>query len=141
MSAISRRAPTVARILLGLIFFVFGLAGLFNLMPPPKEPPPPDMQTFFAGIMATKYFMPLLKLVETVAGAMLLSNRFVPLALTLLAPIIVNIVAVHTFLAPSGLPVAIVVLVLEIYLAWSYRDSYRTVLQARALPTGHGDQG
>jgi len=60
----------------------------------------------------------------------------VPLALTILAPIIVNILALHAFLLPSGLPVALVVLALELYLAWSYRSVFRPMLAARARPDG-----
>jgi hypothetical protein len=58
----------------------------------------------------------------------------VPLALTVLAPVIVNIVAFHLFLAPSGLPLAILVVALEVFLAWSYRSSFRAVLRVRAEP-------
>ena len=78
---------------------------------------------------------PLIKSVEVVAGALLLSNRFVPLALALLAPSVVNIVVFHAVLAPGGLPVAIVVLALELYAAWSYRDAYASMLHARTAPT------
>jgi hypothetical protein len=67
------------------------------------------------------------------AGVLLLANRCVPLALTLLAPIIVNISAFHIFLRPSPIRVGFL-LVTEIYLAWSYRDAFRGVLAARARP-------
>ncbi|WP_415908044.1 hypothetical protein [Oleiharenicola sp. Vm1] len=65
-------------------------------------------------------------------GALLLLNRFVPLALVILAPIILNIVLVHASMAPSGLPVATVVLVLELYLAWVHRRAYAPLLAARS---------
>jgi len=61
-------------------------------------------------------------------------NRFVPLALVLIAPVIVNIVLFHTILAPSGAVTAIVILALELYLAWAYRNYYRLVLTMRATP-------
>jgi len=64
----------------------------------------------------------------------LLSGRFVPLALAVLAPIVVNIVAFHLFLAPAGLPLPIVVLTLELFLAWSYRSAYRPMLGAHVQP-------
>jgi hypothetical protein len=86
------------------------------------------------GLAASGYFFPLLKLTEIAAGLLLLSGRFVPLALTVLAPIIVNIVAFHAFLAPGGIGIALFVLALELYLAWSYRDAFRSVLKSNARP-------
>jgi hypothetical protein len=123
------KATTAARILLGLVFFVFGLNGFLHFIPQP--PPSGTAADFLGGLMATGYFFPLLKGTEVLTSIALLSRRFVPLALTVLAPIIVNIVAFHLFLAPSGLPVALVILALEVYLAWSYRAAFRTVLRAR----------
>jgi hypothetical protein len=76
---------------------------------------------------------PLIKGTEVLAGALLLGNRFVPLALTLLAPITVNIVAFHALLSPGlGLPAVIVAL--QLYLAYAFRAQYRGVLQARVTP-------
>ena len=111
-----KKSPLIARIFLGLIFFVFGLNGFLNFIPqPPLEEP---MATFMKGMMVTKYFFPFLKGTETLCGLMLLSGAFVPLALVVLAPIILNIFLVHAFMAPSGLPVAIVIGLLEVYLAF-----------------------
>jgi uncharacterized membrane protein YphA (DoxX/SURF4 family) len=133
MKPIVRHLPTAARVLLGLVFFVFGLNGFLNFIPQPASVPEGAMA--FAGAMIkTGYLFPLLKATEVISGALLLSGRFVPLALTFLAPIIVNILAFHAFLEPSGLPVAIIVLALEVYLAWSYRESFRPMLAARAKP-------
>ena len=131
MNNISRHLPTVARVFLGLIFFVFGLNGFLHFIPNPTEALPDRAAAFLGGLMGTGYLFPLLKGVEVTAGFMLLSNRFVPLALALLAPIIVNIVAFHTLLVPSGVAIALVVLVLEVFLAWSYREVYRPMLTAR----------
>lgn len=138
MASLSRYAPTAARVLLGLIFFVFGLNGFFQFIPQPKEPPPPAALAFAGALMGTGYMFPLLKGVEVVSGALLLANRFVPLALTLLASIVVNIVAFHAVLAPSGIAIALVVLVLEVYLAWAYRASFRGLFVARAKPASQG---
>ena len=127
-----RHIPTVARILLGLVFFVFGLNGFLNFLPaPPLEGP---AGAFMGALAATGYMFPLIKGTEVVAGAMLLAGRFVPLALTLLAPILVNIVAFHAVLAPSGMGMQVVIVALELYLAWAYRDSFRGVLAANARP-------
>jgi uncharacterized membrane protein YphA (DoxX/SURF4 family) len=128
-----RHLPTVARILLGLIFFVFGLNFFFHFLPNP--PPPPAAGAFAGALFASGYLFPLLKTFEVLCGLALLSGRFVPLALTLLAPIIVNIIFFHAFLHPAGLPLPAVIVVLELYLAWSYRDAFRPLLNPRAQPT------
>jgi len=88
-----------------------------------------------SALFASGYFFPLLKGTEIVAGVLLLGNRFVPLALTLLAPVLVNIVAFHAFLAPVGLPIPIVLAAGELYLAWSYRDAFAPMLRARVEPS------
>ncbi len=127
----------IARILLGLIFFIFGLNGFLHFMPQPKDLPEGAV-TFFTAMVKTGYLIPLLFGAQTLVGALLLLNRFVPLALALIAPVIVNIVAFHLAVAPSGLPLAVVVLVLELYLAWSYRGAFRPMLAFRARPTARG---
>jgi uncharacterized membrane protein YphA (DoxX/SURF4 family) len=132
MKSISRHAPAAARIVLGLVFLVFGLNGFLHFIP---QPPPPEAAAAFAGaLFATGYMFPLIKGVEVVVGALLLSNRFVPLALALVAPNIVNILLFHLFLAPSGVPVAVIIVALELYLAWCYRDAYAPMLASRVRP-------
>ncbi|WP_437332308.1 DoxX family protein [Sorangium sp. So ce394] len=128
MNTVKRFAPSAARILLGLVFFVFGLNGFLQFLPQP--PAPEAAGRFAAALAATGYMFPLIKGTEVVAGALLLSNRYVPLALALLAPIVVNIVAFHTFLTPPN-PVAWLVLALEVYLAFAYRAAFRPMLAAR----------
>src|SRR5690606_32550264 len=117
----------VARILLGLIFFAGGLVGLLNLAPAPPDLPE-RLQTFNAGLMATGYFMTLLKGTETVCGLLLLSGFYVPLALFILAPIVLNIFLVHAFMEPTGLPVAITAGVLLSYLAF-FSEPYSAVVK------------
>ena len=117
----SLHLPAIARVLPGLMFFVFVLNGIFHLIPqPPKESMPGSIVEFTETRMATGYFLNLVKTTVVFVGALLLLNRFVPLGLTILAPVMVNIVAIHAILAPSGLGMAIVILTLELYLAWSY---------------------
>ena len=132
--SIARYAPTVARVLLGLTFFVTGLNGFLNFLPPPSGPMPEGLVAFSSALLKTGYMFPLIKGTELLVGALLLSNRFVPLALALIAPVIVNIFLVHAFLAPSGLALAIVLVALEIYLAWSYRHVYRPMLAIKTSP-------
>nr|ASV46878.1 hypothetical protein [uncultured bacterium] len=132
--SLSRHFTTVARCLMGLMFVVFGMNGFLNFIPPPPEPLPEGAVAFSAALMKTGYMLPLIKGTEVLVGVMLLANRFVPLALALLAPVIVNIVAFHAFLAPEGMVMTFVVLALELYLAWSYRAAYRPMLAMRVTP-------
>ena len=118
-----------ARILLGLIFFVFGLNGFLQFLP---QPPMAGAAGAFAGALAaTGYMFPLIKGVEVVCGALLLLGQFVPLALVLLAPIIVNIVLFHAVLAPEGVVMGIVILALELLLARAHRGAYAPMLKRR----------
>jgi putative oxidoreductase len=125
------KLPLIARVLLGLIFFVFGLNGFFHFIPTP-ELLPERIESFMGALEETGYFLPLLSGVETLCGLLLLIGRFVPLALTVLAPVVVNIILFHLFLDPKGIVVGLVALVLGIYLAWSHRSSFRGVLAAKA---------
>ena len=129
---ITRHAATAARVLVGLVFFVFGLNGFLNFIPPPATPLPDRAMAFLVAMIGTGYLIPLVAGTEVLAGALLLTNRFVPLALILLAPVIVNIVAFHAFLEPSGLVIGLVILALESFLLWSHRHAYQGVLTARA---------
>ena len=136
--AIRSKFPSIARILLGLIFFVFGLNGFLQFMPMPPMPEPAG--AFMGALAATGYMFPLLKGTEVLAGLLLLRGRFVPLALVLLAPVIVNITLFHAVLAPMNFGVVLTVLALEIYLAWAYRDAFRGVLSPQAQPTRAADR-
>jgi uncharacterized membrane protein YphA (DoxX/SURF4 family) len=130
--ALARSLPEAARVLLGLIFFVFGLNGFLHFLPQP--PPPAAIVPFVEGLTSTGYFMPVLKGVEVLAGLLLLSNRFVPLALTVLAPIVVQIALFHVLLAPA-LPMVVVLLALELYLAWTHRSAFAPMLAAKHRPS------
>jgi putative oxidoreductase len=136
MSTIVQKLPTVTRIAMALAFTVFGANQLLNFLPqPPLSGPPAE---FFGALFATGYMLPLIALTQIVAGVMLLSGRFVPIALTLLAPVLVNILAFHVFLAQGGYALPALLLAAELYLAWTYRDAFAPMLQARVLPHGHG---
>ncbi len=129
----TRFLPQVARVLLGLVFFVFGLEGFLHFMPKPTGMPAGAMD-FAMAMMKTGYLFQLLKGTETLCGLLLLLNRFVPLALAVLAPIVVNIVAFDLFLAPSGLGIGAVVALLEVYLAWSHRRAFAPLLAMISRP-------
>jgi uncharacterized membrane protein YphA (DoxX/SURF4 family) len=125
-----------ARVLLGLIFLVFGLHGFFHF----SFIPMPEMSeaggAFMGALMGTGYFMMVVKAVEVTAGLMILTGRFLPLGLILLAPVSVNILLFHIFLDPAGMGMAIFIVAMQLFLAWSYRDSYSGVLQANPTPAG-----
>ncbi|AHF93893.1 DoxX protein [Opitutaceae bacterium TAV1] len=132
--SLTRHLPTVARVLLGLPLLVFGLNLFLNFIPQPETPMPEGAVAFAGALVNSGYMMPLIGVTQLIVGVLLLTNRFVPLALALFAPFIVNSIAFHLFLERSGLPVAAVFLALELYLAWCYRNSYRPMLAARATP-------
>ncbi len=137
--ALKERLPTVSRIALGLIFTVFGLDGFFGFIP---HPAPPAAAGAFAGALAASgYFFPLLKSVEIVAGVLLLTRVAVPFALTLLAPIVLNILFFHLFLAPAGLVVALAVLAAELHLAWVYRSSFAPLFAREQTAESRGKRG
>lgn len=131
-------AVTATRILLGLIFFVFGLNGFLHFIPQP--PMAGNAAVLMGGFAAAGYMFPLIKGTEVLGGALLLSNRFVPLGLALLAPVIVNIVLFHAFLAPPN-PITFIILLGELFLAWSYRSAFAPMLRAKVSPAvaGEGD--
>lgn len=132
-NALRRSLPLVARIVLGLVFVVFGANGLFRFLPEP--PLPAAALPFVGGLASAGYFFPMLKLVEIAAGLLLLSGRLVPLALVVLAPIIVNIAAFHLFLAPGGFGLVALIVATEVGLAWTYRDAFRPLF-SRAHAVG-----
>lgn len=129
------KVALVARILLGLVFLVFGANGLLMFTTGngfiPAPPPPPEMATIMAGFMATKYLLILVKLLEVIGGALLLSNCYVNLALMLLGPIVVNILGIHLFAEHSGLPVAIGVTVCYLVILHSRWSAFRPLLSRK----------
>lgn len=114
-----------ARIVEGLIFLIFGLNGLLHFFNPP--PPAGDALTW-SVIMAAHHWFNFVAVVQLVGGLLLVVNRFVPLALTILAPVIVNILLFHALLWPHGMAVAILVLVLELFLIAVYWRSFAPLL-------------
>lgn len=129
-----RFLPHVVRVLMGLGFFVFGLNGFLYFIPPPETPLPEEAIAFVTALVESRYMMPLIAATQLIVGALLLLNRFVPLALLLIAPFLVNSLAFHLTLEPSGLVSAIVFSLLEVYLAWAYRAAWRPLFVPRTLP-------
>jgi hypothetical protein len=124
-----------ARWALGLLFGVFGLNGFLHFLPMPA--PEGAAGAFMGALAATGYMFPLIKGTEVVAAGLLLSGRYPALALLLLAPIVVNILAFHVAFAPEGLPMAVVALALGSFLARQYWPAFSGIFQSseRRQPT------
>jgi putative oxidoreductase len=118
---------TIARYLLGLIFLTFGLNGFLNFIP---MPPPTGVAGQFFGALFVSRFYVVIFLAQIVSAVLLLVNRYVPLALTILAAVLVNILCFHIFMAPAGLPLALVVTVLWFLTTWKVRSAFNGILQS-----------
>jgi uncharacterized membrane protein YphA (DoxX/SURF4 family) len=116
-------ATTVVRVLLGLLFLFASITYFFELITPP--PKTGAIRTFNDGLDAAVYLMPLVKTIELLCGIAFVTGRFVPLATVLIAPIIVNIVLVHAFMAPEGLPIALFAAFATAFVAYQHRESYK----------------
>jgi putative oxidoreductase len=123
-------AALVARILLGLVFVLFGLNGFLRFLPDPGLPPGAAGQ--FVGALFASHYIYLVSGVQVLAGALLLINRYSVLGLTLLGPVIVNILAFHILLSSTGWPVAVFVALLWCVAAWHYRRHFAGLFVRRA---------
>ncbi len=123
----------VARILLGLPFLVFGLDGFFEFLPDTGEYNVRG-EAFIGALKQTGYMWPLLHITEVVCGALLVAGFFVPLALTVLAPVLIYIFLFHLKLDSQGIEVAIALCALEGFLVFAYAPYFDGVLKARAKP-------
>src|ERR1700756_3190850 len=128
-----RTASVVARYLAGVIFLVMGLNGFLNFIP---LPPPGGIAGQFIGVLYVSHYVWVIFAFQVIAGALLLVNRYVPLAVAVLAPVIVNILSFHALMAPSGLPLALFVTVLWalvfVYVRSAFARLFQSRFQARA---------
>ena len=122
-----------ARVLLGLIFFIVGVIGLLNLAQIPTRTA--QAYNFLLAMEAAGYLAKVVHGMEFICGFALMLGFFVPLALVLLAPILANIVFFTLFLDPVGLPISVAVLVLDLFLAWCYRQAFVSLFQMKPEPT------
>jgi uncharacterized membrane protein YphA (DoxX/SURF4 family) len=120
-------ATIIARILLGLVFVFFGSNGFLHFLPMP--PLPQGVTGEYLHAFFASGYVYVISGFQLLGGLLLLIGKFVPLGLTILAAIIVNIWAFHLLMAPEGLPPAIVVTILELFLVWSYRDRFAGILR------------
>jgi len=124
-------ATHVARYLLGVVFFVFGLNGFLNFIP---LPPPGGIAGQFMGALYVSHYLWVIFAFQVIAGVLLLVNRYVPLAVAVLAPVIVNILTFHALMAPSGLPLALFVAVLWAVIFIDVRPAFSRLFQSRLQP-------
>ena len=118
----------IARILLGFVFLVFGLNGFLHFIP---MPPPEGVAGQFLGALFVSHFLVVVFLLQLLTAILLLVNRYVPLALTLLGPVLANIVLFHVFMAPAGLPLPIILSVLWLVVAYQHRAAFAGLFSAR----------
>ena len=123
-------AITIVRILLGLIFTVFGLNGFLHFIPAGPLPPGPAGE-YMTALFESHYFL-VIGVFQVAGGLLLLVNRFVPLGLTFLGPVVVNIILYHALLNSTGLPLALTVSVLWGILAFHYRRYFSSLFVQRA---------
>jgi putative oxidoreductase len=120
-------ALMIVRSLMGLLFLFSSITFLFKLITPPE--PTGAMKIFSDGLEASVYLLPTVKIIELICGIAFLSGRFVPLAAVLITPIIVNIFFIHVFLAPEGLPIAVILVLANLFIAYNHRESYEPLLK------------
>ena len=120
-------ATIIVRVLLGAMMLFASISYFFNLGEQPA--PTGDMATLMGGLMASKYMFPLVKSIELIAGLMLVSGKFVKLGTLLLLPISLNIFLIHTVTQVSDLPVAIFVLVANVFLIYAYWNDFKEIVK------------
>ena len=128
-----KTASVVARYLAGVIFLVMGLNGYLHFIP---FPPPPGIAGQFMDALYVSHYLWVIFAFQVIAGVLLLANRYVPLAVAVLAPVIVNILTFHATMAPSGLPLALFVAVLWALIFVDVRPAFSGLFQPRWQPEG-----
>jgi hypothetical protein len=128
---VMRTASVVARYLAGVTFLVMGLNGFLNFIPLPL---PGGIAGQFMGALYVSHYLWVIFAFQVIAGLLLLVNRYVPLAVAVLAPVIVNILAFHVLMAPSGLPLALFVAVLWAAIFIDVRPAFSGLFQSRLQP-------
>jgi putative oxidoreductase len=123
-----RIASVIARYLAGVIFLVFGLNGFLNFIP---MPPPGGIAGQFMSALYASHYLWVIFAFQLIAAVLLLVNRYVPLAIAMLAPVIVNILTFHVLMAPSGLPLALFVAILWAVIFVDVRPAFAGLFQSR----------
>jgi putative oxidoreductase len=122
-------AVIIVRILLGLIFTVFGANGLHPFLPMPPPPAGPAGQ--YIGALFQSHYTVVIFAVQLVGGLLLLANLYVPFALAILGPVLVNVLCFHFLMLPAGLPLALATTILWFFLFHHYRRSFAGLFEAK----------
>lgn len=122
-------AVIIVRVLMGLMFAFASIAFFFKLVDAPEQTG--SVKIFNDGIAASIYLMPTVKVFELLSAIAFLSGRFVPLATVVIFPITLNILLFHAFLQPEGLLIAILLLIGNLFLAYYYRDKYKSMMATK----------
>ncbi len=122
-------AVIIVRVLMGLLFAFSAIVFLFKLMPQPELTG--EVKVFMDGLTASVYLLTAVKIIELICGLALVAGIFVPLATVIIFPITVNIFLFHVFLSPAELPMAIALILGNLFLAWVHRDKYKSILVAK----------
>jgi hypothetical protein len=131
-------ASAIARYLAGVIFLVFGLNGFLNFIP---LPPPGGIAGQFMGALYLSHYLWVIFAFQVIAGVLLLVNRYVPLAVAILVPVIVNILSFHALMAPSGLPMALLAALLWVVMFIDVRPAFSGLFQSRLQPEAKQSAG
>ena len=126
--AVMKILTHISRFLLGPIFLVFGLNGFLHFIP---MPPPSGVAGQFLGAMFVSKYLLVVSGLQVISGALLLINRYVPLALTILGPIIVNILLFHALMSPAGIGLAVFVTILWGVVFVSVKSAFAGIFEAR----------
>jgi uncharacterized membrane protein YphA (DoxX/SURF4 family) len=124
-------ASTISRYLLGLLFTIFGLNGFLHFIPQPPPSSPLAMQ--FLTVMSASHYMVPVFLVQLIGGVLLLVGRYIPLALTLLAPVIVNVLIYHSAMDPGGIGAGLLATILWILVFLRFRANFLGLLESRPV--------
>jgi putative oxidoreductase len=119
-------AIIIARVPLGLVFAVFGSNAFLHFIP---MPPMQGQAGAFIGALINSGYVYVVAILQLIGGLLLLVGRFIPLGLTLLGPVIVNIMLYHIFFDPKGMPIAIIISILALFLLWACRDKFPAIFQ------------
>ena len=122
-------AVIIVRVLMGLLFIFASVVVLFKIAPQPELTG--NVKIFMDGVNASGYLMPLIKITELLCGIAFVSGRFVPLATVVIAPVILNILLFHVFVDTSGLPVAVLLVFANIFLAYANWDKFKPILEVK----------
>jgi putative oxidoreductase len=120
----------ISRILLGLIFLTFGLIGLLSLVP--KQPMPDGLMKQYVDVLSASHYTQIVSAIEVASALLFLINRFVPLALVLIGPVIVNILLFHILMAPSTILPGLVVTILWFIVFYAHRSAFSGIFAAKA---------